>query len=362
MGYTTVRTSEGAVSAAARLAQRAAGESVRPGQVCEALSLLVDQVAGEAGVWEPEICARALLQAQGDVARAVSLVRAWAAMLPRLNSVSVALSRMRTVRRITPAFREPAGGQYLGASLDYAQRLLDLGEDAQQPPPEPAGNGVQTATAGNGGHAAEPPIPDDFPRALTELEREARVDRGPVAHALDRTRRPVEVGAERGAFAQLLSRAETGTMTALAYTAIRGDGDHPTLAELRVGELPVEIDHPAGGTVRVGWVPATVAEMVLYRGRGAAGERRLTLGVGTTLGRLERRAIAAALLDANCCTFGSPPGGPDRPAPAADEEFLTIALDGQEATGFLEHLKLPHHVTFTSTLDRLLDDRPEEDR
>ncbi len=363
MGYITVRASEGAVSAAAQLTQRGVGEGVQPDQVREALGLLVDQVAGEAGVWEPEVCARALLQAQGDIARAVSLVRAWAAMLPRVASAPAALSRMRTVRRITPAFREPDGGQYLGASLDYAQRLLDLDEDpaSQQASPTANGGHEVTAAAADGSHAAASSIPADFPRALAGLESDERVDPGPTARALDRTREPVEVGAERGAFAQLLSRAETGTMTALAYTAIRGDGDHPTLAELRVGELPVEIAHPDGGMVRVGWVPATVAEMVLYRGRGASGERRLTLGIGTTLGRLERRAIAAALLDANCCAPGSRSGSPERPAPADDEEFLTIALDGQEATGFLEHLKLPHHVTFTSTLDRLVDNPVAEE-
>lgn len=347
MGYTTVRASPGAVSAAARLAQGAQAAGVLPQQLCDALGLLVDQVAGEAGVWEPDVCARALLQAQGDVARAVSLVRAWAAMLPRLASTRTALSSMRTMRRITPAFREPDGGQYLGASLDYAQRLLDL-DDPGTPPGKV--NGAPTAVI-NGAHRTTAPIPDDFPRALDELERAGRVDPGPIAHPLDRTRESVEVGAERGAFAQLLSRAETGTMTALAYTALRGDGDHPTLAELRVGELAVEVVHPRSGeTVRVGAVPVTVAEMVLYRGHRGGGERRLTLGVGATFGRLERRAIAAALLDANCAAAGD--ATVERP-PAADEEFLTIALEGQEASGFLEHLKLPHHVTFTSTLDRL---------
>jgi alpha-D-ribose 1-methylphosphonate 5-triphosphate synthase subunit PhnI len=361
MGYTTVRASPGAVSAAARLAQNAQAVGVSPEQVCDALGILVDQVSGEAGVWEPAVCARALLQAQGDVARAVSLVRAWAAMLPRLATARTALSGMRTVRRITPAFREPDGGQYLGASLDYAQRLLDLDDHETSAMPN-AGH----ETVSNGAPHPPAPMAQDLRRALEGLELDGRVDPGRAARPLDRTRQPVEVGEQRGAFAQLLSRAETGTMTAMAYTAIRGDGDHPTLAELRGGELELEVVHPrSGGTVRVGVVPATVAEMVLYRRPPRGNDRRLTLGVGVTFGRLERRAIAAALLDANCAAVAPATAG--RPAPAADEEFLTIALEGQEATGFLEHLKLPHHVTFTSTLDRLLADdvaddaAPEED-
>lgn len=359
MGYTTVRASPGAVSAAARLTQNAQAAGVRPEQVCDALELLVDQVSGEAGVWEPAVCARALLQAQGDIARAVSLVRAWAAMLPRLATSRTALSSMRTVRRITPAFREPEGGQYLGASLDYAQRLLDLDDEETRARAVSNGTHETVATVANGAPHPAAPIAHDLHRALEGLELDGRVDPGRAARPLDRTREPVEVGAERGAFAQLLSRAETGTMTALAYTAIRGDGDHPTLAELRGGELEVEVIHPrSGGTVRVGAVPATVAEMVLYRGRRRGGERRLTLGVGVTFGRLERRAIAAALLDANCAAVQATTA--DRAPPAAAEEFLTIALEGQEATGFLEHLKLPHHVTFTSTLDRLQADRVED--
>ncbi|MDQ3723256.1 MAG: carbon-phosphorus lyase complex subunit PhnI, partial [Actinomycetota bacterium] len=80
-------------------------------------------------------------------------------------------------------------------------------------------------------------------------------------------------------------------------------------------------------------------------------DRRLGVGVGATLGRVERRAISAAVLDGNCAAATRDPAV--APSPSEDQEFLAIALDGQEATGFLEHLKLPHHVTFTSVLDRI---------
>jgi alpha-D-ribose 1-methylphosphonate 5-triphosphate synthase subunit PhnI len=48
------------------------------------------------------------------------------------------------------------------------------------------------------------------------------------------------------------------------------------------------------------------------------------------------------------------PGGP-----AEDEEFVLYHTDGIEATGFVEHLKLPHYVTFQSSLDRLREVRGE---
>jgi alpha-D-ribose 1-methylphosphonate 5-triphosphate synthase subunit PhnI len=40
-------------------------------------------------------------------------------------------------------------------------------------------------------------------------------------------------------------------------------------------------------------------------------------------------------------------------APAEDEEFVLYHIDGIEASGFVSHWKLPHYVTFQSTLDRL---------
>ena len=39
--------------------------------------------------------------------------------------------------------------------------------------------------------------------------------------------------------------------------------------------------------------------------------------------------------------------------PPADEEFVLQHCDPIAASGFVEHLKLPHHVTFQSQLDRL---------
>lgn len=372
MGYETVRADPKSIAAAARLVRHPSGGRRYTPQATSSLTdtlpLLIDQVAGEAGIWEPAVCARALEQARGDVARAVSLVRAWAAMLPRRDRVTVAVADLRTLRRITPAFREPDGGQYLGASLDYAQRLLDFEDDGggDRPPAEMGDRRVNGTHAGvddtrNG--SASPAALPALPRALDALQREGLLDADPPARPVDRTRTPVEAGGERGAFAQLLARAETGAMTGLAYTSIRGSNAAATLAELRTGELDVVIEHPStGGRVCVGCVPVTVAEVVAYAGRQKA-DGRLGVGLGATLGRLERRAISAAVLDANCAATTRDPAV--APAPAEDQEFLEIALDGQEATGFLEHLKLPHHVTFTSVLDRIAagdDDPGDEDQ
>jgi alpha-D-ribose 1-methylphosphonate 5-triphosphate synthase subunit PhnI len=45
--------------------------------------------------------------------------------------------------------------------------------------------------------------------------------------------------------------------------------------------------------------------------------------------------------------------GDEAGAPAQDEEFVLYHCDNVEATGFVEHLKLPHYVDFQSELEKL---------
>ncbi|MBV8087435.1 MAG: carbon-phosphorus lyase complex subunit PhnI [Chloroflexi bacterium] len=342
--YSTVREMSGAIVAAAGLAAASAVANDST-DALGALPLLADQVAAESGVADTGVCQRALLQARGDLVRAVSLVRAWAATLPRLGSSQASFVDMRVLRRITPGFRAPRGGQFLGASLDYAQRLLDL-DGGPRPEQQPA--------ISPNGHQATASMPGSFPRSLESLETEALVAHGEPAEPLDVTRTTGAVESHRGAFLQFLSRAETGALTALAYSAQRGFGQRqdPTLVDLRAGFLPVRMTHGrTGQEFTVGHVEATVAEVLDYRLHDGEADPRFTLGVGATLGRVERRAIASAILDAACSRARQ--GVPGPKAPAEDQEFLATVLDGQEASGFVEHLKLPHHVTFTSDLDRV---------
>jgi alpha-D-ribose 1-methylphosphonate 5-triphosphate synthase subunit PhnI len=60
-------------------------------------------------------------------------------------------------------------------------------------------------------------------------------------------------------------------------------------------------------------------------------------------GHNERKAIAMANLDIANRRFG-------RSGPL--EQLLLLTTDGLEAGGFLEHLKLPHYVTFRSMVER----------
>ncbi|MBL7497806.1 carbon-phosphorus lyase complex subunit PhnI [Frankia sp. CNm7] len=385
--YTTVRESQGAIDASARLAReqreraRLAGDGDRAAAVGALVPLLVDQVMAEAGVVEPAVAAKAVEQARGDVSRAVSLLRSWVSCLPREGTATAGWDEIEVERRITPAFSEPAGGQFLGASLDYAPRLLDLGEPARADGPAddqtgspadgadgPDGEGLGREGLGGmepggeesgGGAAAANGDPLALPRATSRLEERDLIAAAEPTEPVDVTRRSSAAGAGRGAFAQFLSRAETGALTALAYTAVREGPKQadPTVVELRAGLLPVTVAHPrTGGPVLVGSVPVTTCELVLYHvqvdSTGEHTDSRFTLGYGATAGRVERRAISAAMLDARVTRAAASEPGTARP-PSDDAEWLITALDGQEATGFVEHLKLAHHVSFASDLDRV---------
>jgi alpha-D-ribose 1-methylphosphonate 5-triphosphate synthase subunit PhnI len=139
-------------------------------------------------------------------------------------------------------------------------------------------------------------------------------------------------------------------MLSLAYSSMRGFGNiHPTIAELRVGWVPIRIRHPhrAGERVTIGSVRVTEAEVLAAVHRGDDGDTpRFSLGYGICFGRNEVKAISMAVLDR---TMKS-----EEPrAPAEDEEFVLLHTDGIEASGFCSHFKLPHYVTFQSALDRL---------
>jgi alpha-D-ribose 1-methylphosphonate 5-triphosphate synthase subunit PhnI len=354
--YTTVRESRGAIEASAHLVEQQRGEidtRDRGATVRALVPLLVDQVMAEAGVIEPRVAARAVDQARGDVARAVSLLRSWVSCLPRLGTSTAGWRDIEVERRITPAVSEPDGGQYLGASLDYAPRLLSLNDTDTNGASARADAVAPVEVADGDGE------PLALSRCAERLARQDLIAATEPTEAVDLTRRASAAGAGRGAFQHFLSRAETGALTALAYTAVREGPKQadPTLVELRSGLLPVIVRHPrSGNMVRVGSFPMTMCELVLYHVRvdalGEHADARFTLGYGATPGRVERRAISAALLDARVTRANADPaaGGAQ---PPDDAEWLITALDGQEATGFVEHLKLAHHVSFASDLDRV---------
>ncbi|MFC7078618.1 carbon-phosphorus lyase complex subunit PhnI [Haloarcula halophila] len=344
MGYVAVTAGEEIIERAADLfeKQRLAGDSegLDVDQLDDQLGRLTAQAMSEGGLYAPRLAALAVKQAQGDTVEAAFLLRAYRSTLERFDETpAVDPSEMIATRRVSPAFKDVPGGQILGATKDYTQRLLDFdlvdGESAD--PTED----WDLADEGD---------PERL-TTVTELLRSEGLlhepDEPDVDDPTDTTRESVTHPPERDAVLQELARGETGAVTALGYSALRGYGQvHPTLAEVRVGRLPVRIEHPyTGDEVTVTHADVTESEAVVpvYEKRE---DPQFAFGYGLTFGRNERKAIGMTVLDASIQLDGDD-------EPAENAEFVLDTIDGMDSFGFIEHLKLPHYVTFQSILDRI---------
>lgn len=354
MAYVAVRGGTAAIAAAADcLESRRLGGVAPPLAVAgirEQLGALVGRVCSEGGVWEPNLAALAIKQAQGDTLEAAFLLRAWRSTRPRLGQSAPHRGRdLRLIRRISSAFKELPGGQVLGPTTDYLQRLfryelLDESEAAFQ---AAAARLVPERLAGR--------TDLDFPKVVDLLRAEGLLAAAATTcrEPYDITRDPLVFPVPRSAALATMARGEGGGLLAMAYSAMRGYGYlHPTIAELRLGYLPVQLPHPGTGElVEAGEVPVTECEIVAMHGaKEEEGQPpRLALGYGACFGHLEVKAIAMAMCDRALQNAA----GRGARHPAEDAEFVLLHIDGIESMGFCSHYKLPHYVTFQSDLQHL---------
>jgi alpha-D-ribose 1-methylphosphonate 5-triphosphate synthase subunit PhnI len=174
----------------------------------------------------------------------------------------------------------------------------------------------------------------------------------------DITRESMRFPVSRSAWLQAMARGEGGALVCLAYSGMRGygGGKHGTIAELRVGDLPLSVAHPiTGEPVRIGRFRATEVEMTGSETLADASGKMdggYGLSYGLVFGQNERKAISMALLDSSLQAKSS---GEGNPPPANDQEMVLYHTDGIESFGFVEHLKLPHFVTFGSGLQLKLE-------
>ena len=123
-------------------------------QIEQQLGRAVDRAMGEGSLYDRELAALAVKQAQGDLIEAAFLLRAYRTTLPRFaHSLPVDTAAMQMQRRISAVFKDLPGGQVLGPTYDYTHRLLDFGlatdGDAAA---APAGAGRDGADAARAGH------------------------------------------------------------------------------------------------------------------------------------------------------------------------------------------------------------------
>ena len=137
----------------------------------------------------------------------------------------------------------------------------------------------------------------------------------------------------------------------MAYSTQRGYArNHAFVAELRIGVVPVEMDIPElGFAIEIGEIEVTECETVNQFQGSKTQPPQFTRGYGLVFGMSERKAISMALVDR--ALRWKELGEDNLGAPAQDEEFVLYHADNIQATGFLEHIKLPHYVDFQSELE-----------
>jgi alpha-D-ribose 1-methylphosphonate 5-triphosphate synthase subunit PhnI len=411
MGYSAVKGGLAAISAAELLVrhpQLAADEpALDTRQLEHQLGQAVDKIMSEGGLYDPALAALALKQAEGDLFEAAFLLRAYRSTLPRVGySLPIRGDQMRVLRRISSAFKDVPGGQLLGRTRDYTQRLLDfslLGAGTPQNGKAETNGTNGAASNGRGaseGHGASngrgtvggrdesrpydgesasvraqfiapTTAPTDAPAGAVSFPKVADTMRaaGLIAPLPDRSNEPdppditidaMRFPVPRAARLQALARGESGAMLSFAYASLRafGGGDHATVAELRVGDLPLQVVHPLLGTpVTIGHFRATEAEMLgPDKDKSAPGRvnAAYSLSYGLVFGQHERKAISMGILDSTLTATE----GEERPkgafSPAGDQEMVLSHIDPIESSGFIEHLKLPHYVTFGASLQGTL--------
>jgi alpha-D-ribose 1-methylphosphonate 5-triphosphate synthase subunit PhnI len=307
-------------------------------------------VISEGGVYHPRLASLAIKQAQGDTLEAAFALRAYRSTQPRLAQTSpLDTQHMRLTRRISAAFKDIPGGQMLGASSDYHLRLMRM--DMLDESPEQF-----RAVARNWfKQQADHQLPDSFPKVVTMLRADGLLPPVDAAarsrEAFDITREPLIFPVPRSAALATMARAEQGSLLAIAYSNMRGYGDvHPTVAELRVGYLPVMLPHPISGELsEVGEVEITECEVVAMYEDNGPDKPGFTLGYGACFGHNEVKAISMAILD-RALQIGMQHGPSN---PSEDPEFVLLHVDGIDSMGFCTHYKMPHYVTFQSDMDRL---------
>jgi alpha-D-ribose 1-methylphosphonate 5-triphosphate synthase subunit PhnI len=244
-------------------------------------------------------------------------------------------------RRISAVFKDLPGGQVLGPTYDYTHRLLDFAlaaEAAAAPPQAP-----RVSAAGS-----------DVPSVHAILRHEGLIepdvfnDNEPG----DLTREPLAFPAGRDVRLQALARGDEGFLLAMGYSTQRGwGGTHPFVGEIRVGEACVEIEPPElGFAIDIGDITVTECQMVNQFAGSKTVPPQFTRGYGLTFGHCERKAMAMALVDR---AMRAGELGETVSAPAQNIEFILSHCDNIEATGFVEHLKLPHYVDFQSELETI---------
>ena len=197
-------------------------------------------------------------------------------------------------------------------------------------------------------------LPNKVPRVVDLLNQEGLIET--FAHPehdpapRDLTREPLRFPADRATRLQNIARGDEGFLLAMAYSTQRGySHSHPFVGEVRLGQVAVEIEpEELGFAISIGEMEITECEMVNQFAGSKTEPPQFTRGYGLAFGHSERKAMAMSLVDR---ALRAHELGEAIESPAQMQEFVLSHSDSLEASGFVQHLKLPHYVDFQSELE-----------
>ena len=352
MAYVSVKGGADAIANAKELVEyyrlRYKTSPIEVNQIRTQLRLAVDKIMGEGSLYAPEYAALALKQMEGDVLESAFVLRAFRATLQRRYYSDIINTReMLVKRKISSSFREVPGGQVLGPTRDYTQRLMDADKYFET-----------TESIEKFLKEFESKIDrnkmleiNTYDKVIDLLKREGLLM--PVEETYNKTvkdvtREAIKFPAPRSVTLQMLARAETGGVMTMGYSSMRGFGDgHGTIGELRYGAVKVRITDPKGRKRYIGSIDVTECEMITKINTNKTTKvPYFAIGYGLVFGQNETKAICMSILDR-----GIRSGKKENPC--NNQEFVLYHTEGVEAMGFTNHLKLPHYVTFQSGLNNL---------
>jgi len=330
------------------------GEILAVKDVAAGMRGLIDQVMSESSLYCEELAAIAIKQAEGNAEEAVFLLRAYRSTLPRKHETQVVTTDQMTVeRRISASFKDIPGGQILGASHDYTQRLIDfdlVSETKQESLEWLKKYEKEVASTNHAEDLSRLPKVVDYLRSQNLMAEFEDNDETPK----DVTKTTLEFPTTRSERLQILTRGQTGAVISLGYAGLRAYGaQHPTVGELRVGNIPLYVNHPlfdseaSEDDFYIGEIKITEVESFITsvkENQDGTDDIEFGIGYGVCYGQNETKAIAMSILDKALEVK-------DLSSPVGHEEFVLFSIDTVESTGFISHLKLPHYVTFQSKLD-----------
>jgi len=338
------------------------GKSVSTCDIESSMRALIDQIMSESSIYDENLASIAIKQSEGSPEESVFLLRAFRSTLPRKHYSRIIESEdMNIERRISSGFKDIPGGQILGSSYDYTHRLIDFDLIKKESKEE-----IEKWLNDFNNKKSNDINPSKlkFQKVLDYLRKEKIMKDYELnnTNPKDITKGSLSFPTERSERLQILTRGQTGAVTALGYASLRGFGSvHPTIGELRVGNFPVYIDSPLENDSKednsyyVGEFKATEVESIItttMKKPDGSREEQFEIGYGVCFGQNETKAIAMSILD-KCLEIGGD-------SPTHNEEFVLYHIDSVESTGFISHLKLPHYVTFQSKLDSVRKTRREK--